>query len=135
MGEVEEQQAENHQAEHEHVACAPAVGSCLAAYLITLYSAACLDVLVCEPASVDDVHEKTEGEHGHHDRHYGKRHEVAAELEQAVSFGEEDVVICNYPILAGKSVDYREKIDGSVQEQEEEKESAAYGLDEFLSDG
>ena len=65
----------------------------------------------------------------------GRGHEVAAELEEAVPGREEGVVRRHRAVPAGERVDYREEIDGSVQEQEDDKESAADGLYEFLADG
>ena len=71
------------------------------------------------------MYDKAEGEHRHHDGDDRQGHEVASLLEEAVG----------RPELAGESVDHREEVDGAVQKQEDDEESAADGLYEFLSDG
>jgi leucyl-tRNA synthetase len=109
------EQAKDDETEHEHIAGAPAVGSGFARNLIALDTSAGLHILPCEPASVADVHQETEGEHGDHDIDDGKCHEIATFLEQTVGSTE----------LACECVDYREKVDGSVQKQEDDEESSA----------
>jgi hypothetical protein len=115
MTQMEQKQAKDDNTEHEHIAGAPAVGSRLAAHLIALDTSAGLHILPCEPAAVGDVHQETEGEHGDHDIDDGKCHEIATFLEQTVGSTE----------LACECVDYREKVDGSVQKQEDDEESSA----------
>ena len=71
------------------------------------------------------MHDKTKCKYRHHYGHDRKSHEVATLLEKAVGSSE----------TASERVDYREEVDGSMQKQEDDEESAAYGLNEFLSDG
>ena len=135
MGEVEADEAENDDTEYEHILGGPGIGGCLAGHFVTLHSAAGLDVLVRKPAAVDDVDEETEGKDGNHDGDESRAHEVASELEQAVTCREELVIIGRNAILSGEGVDDREEIDGTVQQKEDNKESTTDALDEFLSDG
>ena len=81
------------------------------------------------------MHEETKGQDGHHDVYDAGGHKIASEFEQAVTLGEQ-VLICSYnAVFAGKAVDHREKVDGSVEQEEQYEESSADGLNEFLADG
>ena len=121
---VEPEGTEDDNSEHEHVAGAPAVGGSLAGNLIALDSSAGGEVLEREPAAVSDMHHESQCEHRHHDGDDGEGHEVATELEEP-----------GCAELAGEGIDHREEVDGAVQKQEQDEESAADGLYEFLSDG
>ena len=81
------------------------------------------------------MHEETQGKDGNHDVDDWSGHEIATPFEQAVPCAEEDIVLCGDTVFAGETVDHPEKVDGPVQKQEEDKECATYGLDEFLADG
>ncbi len=135
VGEVEADETEDDNAEDEHVLGGPGVSCGLAGHFVTLHSSAGLDVLVRKPAAIDDVDEETECKDGHHDGDESRAHEVASELEQAVTCREELVIIGRNAILSGEGVDDREEIDGTVQQKEDNKESTTDALDEFLSDG
>ena len=135
MGEMEADEAEDHDTEDEHVLGGPGVSGGLAGHFVTLPAAAGLDVLPGKPASVDDVDEEAQRKDGNHDVDESRAHEIASELEQSVTCREQLVVICHDTVLAGKGIDDREKVDGTVQQKEDDKESTTDALDEFLSDG
>ncbi len=79
--------------------------------------------------------EETKGKDGHHDVNHRGGHEVAAKLEPAVSVGIRHGVCGNFAELAVERVYYREEIDGSVKEQEDDEESTTDALNELLTDG
>ncbi len=135
VGKVEADETEDDDTEDKHVLGGPGIGSCLAGHFVTLHSSTGLDVLVRKPASVDNMDEEAKGKDGHHDGDEPRAHEVASELEQAVTCREELVIIGRNAVLAGERVDDREEIDGTVQQKEDNKESTTDALDEFLSDG
>ena len=76
---------------------------------------------------------EAEGENRNHDINNRGGHEITSEFEQTVSGSEEFSVRKSDSVFTGKGVDYREKVDRSVQEQENDKEGAADALDELLS--
>ena len=135
MGQVEADETDDDDTEYEHVLGRPGIGRSLARHFIALPAAAGLEVLPGEPAAVDDVDQETEGEDGDHNGNESGAHEVAAELEQAVTRREKLLVSGTGAVFSGEGVDDREEVDGSVQEQEDEEEGAGDALDELLADG
>ena len=135
MGQVEADETEDDDAEDEHILGGPGIGFGLAGHFIALPASAGFHILPRQPASIDDVHEEAKCKDRHHDVNESRAHEVAAELEQAVSCGEELLVSSNHAVLAGERVDDREEVDSTVQQKEDDKESTTDALDEFLSDG
>ena len=135
MGQVEADETDDDDTEDEHVLGRPGIGRSLARHFIALPAAAGLEVLPGEPAAVDDVDEEAESEDRDHDGNESGAHEVAAELEQAVTRGEEFLVSHRSAVLARERVDDGEEVDGSVKQKENDKESTSDALDEFLSDG
>jgi len=134
VGEMEADESDDDDAEDEHVLGGPGVGSGLAGHFVALPATACFQILPGQPASVDDVDEEAEGEDGDHDGDEAGAHEVAAELEQAVTCGEELLVGGAGAVFPGEGVDDREEVDGPVKQKENDKESTRDALDEFLSD-
>ena len=134
VGEMEEDESDDDDAEDEHVLGGPGVGSGLAGHLVALPAAAGLEILPGQPASVSDVDEEAEGEDGNHDGDETGAHEVAAEFEKTVTRGEKFLVGCTGTVFTGEGVDYREEVDGPVKQKENDKESTRDALDEFLSD-
>ena len=106
MAQMEEQQAEDHDSKDEHVLGRPGISGSDALRLVTLQSAACLDVLVGNDAAVNDVDQESEGKDGDHDVDEGSRHEVAAKLEESVTVGEQRVVIGDNSEFPGKGINY-----------------------------
>ena len=135
MGEVEADEAEDDDTEDEHVLGGPGVSIGLAGYLVALPTATGLHVLPRKPASINDMDKESEGEDRNHDVDERSAHEIAAELEQAVSGRKELVIVGDDAILSGEGINDREEVDGTVQQKEDDKESTTDALDEFLSDG
>ena len=133
MGQVEREQSEDENAEDEHILGGPGIILRLAGDLVTLDAAPLGVVLDGEPYAVDDVDQESQRQDGDHyvDERCG--HEVASELEETVSLGEQFVVSGHLAERAGEGIDDGEEIDGAVKEQEEDEESAGYALDELLS--
>ena len=127
-------EAEDDDAEDEHVLCGPGVCCGLAGHFVALEASAGLHVPEGKPASVCDVDEETEGEDGDHDADEGGGHEVATQLEETVSCGEKLVVRGDDTVLAGEGVDDGEEINRGVEKEEDDKESAADALDELPAD-
>ena len=132
---MEGEDAEHEDAENEHVLGGPGVCPGPGSDLIALQAAALAIILDAEPDAEADVDDETQREDRDHDVHEGGGHEVAAELEIAVSEGIELFVGGNSAELALDGVDDGEEIDRSMEKQEENKESAADALDELLADG
>ena len=135
MGQVEADETEDDDAENQHILGGPGVRFGLAGHFVALPAATRFHILPGKPASVEDVDDETEGEDGHHNVDECRTHKVASEFEEAVSGGEEFVIIGDDAILSGEGVDDREEVDGTVQQKEDDKESTTDALDEFLSDG
>ena len=135
MGEVEADETEDDNAEDEHILGGPGISFGLAGHFIALPASAGFHILPRQPAAIDDMDQETEREDRDHDGDESGAHEVAAELEQAVSCGEELLVSSHDAVLAGERVDDREEVDSTVQQKEDDKESTTDALDEFLSDG
>ena len=135
MGEMESQEAQDDDSEDGHVLGGPGVVLRLGRDLVTLHAATLLDVLIAEPASVDDVDKETQGQDRDHDVDERSTHEVAADLEPAVAGGETDRVLGHFAEFPVQGVDHGEEIDGSVQDQEDDEERAGDALDELLADG
>ena len=80
------------------------------------------------------MHEETKGEDGDHDGDDRSGHEVAAQLEESVTFREKARIGSDLAEYSPEGIDYRKEIDGSVKEEENHQESAADALYEFLPD-
>ena len=135
MSEVEAQQAEDQDAQDGHVLGAPAVVLGLGGNLVTLDAAALDIVLDGEPDAIDDMEDEAQRQDGNHDADETGGHEIAAQLEQAVSGREQAIVLSNTVEGAVERIQDGEEIDGAVQEQEDDQESAGDALDELLADG
>lgn len=79
--------------------------------------------------------QQSECEHGNHDADDRGGHEVAAQLEQAVTGCEKFLVSSGDTVLAGETVNHREEVDGRMHEQEKNEESTTDGLDKLPADG
>ena len=135
MGEVEAEEPEDDDTQHEHVLGAPTVVLGLGGHLIALDAATALEVLYAEPDAVADVYQEAKGQDGDHDVNHGRGHEVAAQLEPAVSVGVRHVVGRHLAEVSVHGINDGEEVDGAVQEQEDNQKGAADALNEFLADG
>ena len=79
--------------------------------------------------------DKAEGQDGNHNADEAGGHEVAAQLEQAITLGEKLVVQSHSAELPGEGVYDGEKINGAVKQQEDDKKGAGDALNELLADG
>jgi hypothetical protein len=77
---------------------------------------------------------ETQGQNGDHDGDDGRGHEVAAQLEPAVSVAVREGISRYFTEVPFKGIDDGEEVNGTVQEQENDEECARYALDEFLAD-
>ena len=134
MGQVEGDQAQDHDAQHEHVLGRPGIRRGLAGHVIALPAAACADILPGQPEAVQDVDGESQRQDRDHDGDDRRGHEVAAQLEQAVALAEKRLVRSGGSPLPGEGVDYGEEIDRGVDEHEQDQERTAHRLDEFLAD-
>ena len=135
MGQVEAEETHDDKTQHQHVLGGPRISGGLAAHLVPLVASAGLDVAPTQPASVQDVDEKSQCQYGDHDVYDGSGHKVATELEQPVSCGEQLFVSGHNSEFAGERINHREEIDGAVKEQEDDQEGTADSLYKLLSDG
>ena len=111
------------------------LGASLGEGIIALQAAPRPQVLRREPATIKNMDEEAQRQDGDHDADDGRGHKVTAQLEEAVPFGEEGIVPRTGTVLARKGIDDGKEVDGGVQQQEHDQESAADGLDEFFADG
>ena len=135
MGEMEEYESDDDDAEDKHILGRPGVGCGLARNFIALPAATGLEVLPGKPAAVQDMDDQAKGEDRDHDVDESGAHEVAAHLEKAVTRGEKLLVGSTGAVFSGEGVDDREEVDSPVEQKENDKESTRDALDEFLSDG
>ena len=135
MAEMESDEAENDNAENRHILGRPGIRSGLACDLIALVASASLVVLKRQPDAIGDVDDETERKNRNHNGYHGSGHEVAAYLEQTVAGREKDVIVGAHTEFASAGIHYREKVNGSVEQEEDHKESTADALDEFPADG
>jgi len=77
---------------------------------------------------------EAQGQDGNHQFDNGGGHEVATQLEPAVSVGVGHVVCRYLTKLAVEGVQDGEEINGAVKKQEDDKESARDALNELLAD-
>ena len=132
--EMVEDETDDHDSEHEHVAGGPGISGSLAGNFISLDTSAGDDILGSEPAAIKDMHEEAQCKNRHHNADERGRHEVASEFEESVSSAEKAVVSGHDTIFAGAAVNDREEVDRDVKKEENDKESTTHRLDEFLAD-
>jgi hypothetical protein len=70
----------------------------------------------------------------HHDVDERSGHEVATQLEKAVSGGEQLLIRSNHTELSGEGVDHGEEIDRAVKQKENKEEGTTDSLDELPAD-
>ena len=128
MAQVEAQEAKDHDTQDEHVLGRPGIGGRLAGHFVTLETTAGLHVPPGQPAAIADVDQNTERKDRDHDVDDGGGHEVAAQLEQAVSLAEQDVIIGRNTELARKGVDHGEEIDRPVKQEENDHKALRFHL-------
>ena len=129
------QQAQDDDAEDEHVLRGPAVVLRLGGHLVALDAAPLGVILDGEPDAEADVEDEAEGQDRDHDVDERGAHEVAADLEPAIAGGEADRISGHLAEVPVQGVDHGEEVNGAVQEQEDHEESAGDALDELLADG
>ena len=134
MGEMEAQQTQDEDTQDGHVLGAPAIVLGLGGNLIALDAAAAGIVLDGKPDTVADMEDESQSQDGNHDGDDRGSHEVAAQLEPAVSVGEGEAVSRYLAEVPVQGIDHGEKVNGAMQKQEDYKESAGYALDELLAD-
>ena len=85
MGEMEEDDPEDDDAQHEHILRRPRVSSGAACHLVTLHTSASLVIEVGKVDAVDDVDKDSEGQDRDHDRDDGGGHEVTSCREDSIA--------------------------------------------------